>query len=101
MNSIRLGVPLDGEWSLAQDPEDVGLKDRWFAKAAPPDALTVDVPSVWDIWMPDYDGVGWYFREFEVGNEWQEFHASLECESVDYCAQVWGNWEWLGSDWCG
>lgn len=97
MNSIRLGVPLDGEWSLAQDPEDVGLKDRWFAKAAPPDALTVDVPSVWDIWMPDYDGVGWYFREFEVGNEWQEFHASLECEAVDYFAQVWLNGELLGS----
>ena len=70
MNSIRLGLALDGEWSLAQDPADVGIQEQWFAKPPPADAMPVTVPGVWDLWLPDYDGAGWYFRTFEVTTDW-------------------------------
>ncbi|MFO7974476.1 MAG: glycoside hydrolase family 2 TIM barrel-domain containing protein [Candidatus Hydrogenedentota bacterium] len=97
MDSIRLGAPLDGEWQLALDPEDVGLKEQWYAKGVPSDTHTVTVPSVWDIWFPDYDGVGWYYREFEVGEEWRDRYVSLEFEAVNYYAEVWLNGQSLGS----
>ncbi|HOD52046.1 MAG TPA: glycoside hydrolase family 2 TIM barrel-domain containing protein [Candidatus Hydrogenedentes bacterium] len=97
MDSIRLGVVLDGEWPLVLDPEDVGLNERWFAKGVPSGARGVTVPSVWDLWFPDYDGVGWYYREFEVGEEWRERYASLEFEAVDYFAEAWLNGQPVGS----
>lgn len=97
MDSIRLGVPLDGEWQLVLDPEDVGLREQWYAKSISSEGRTVTVPSVWDVWFPDYDGVGWYSREFEVGPEWREYYASLEFEAVDYYAEVWLNGQRLGS----
>lgn len=73
------------------DPADVGVKDGWFA--APPDAeaLRVCVPSVWDRWVPDYDGVGWYFHEFNVDSAWLQHHVVLHFEAVDYYAEVWVN----------
>ena len=97
MNSIRLEAPLDGEWALVQDPGDVGVKERWFAQPIAPDALAVKVPSVWDLWLPDYDGVGWYFREFEIGEEWADRYATVEFEAVDYFAEVWLNGEPIGA----
>ena len=42
-------------------PDDAGLGERWFDAAARKDAMAVTVPSVWDRWAPDYDGVGWLF----------------------------------------
>jgi len=97
MNSIRLGLALDGEWSLAQDPADVGIQEQWFAKPPPADAMPVTVPGVWDLWLPDYDGAGWYFRTFEVTTDWLDFYATLEFDAVDYFAQVWLNGAFLGS----
>ena len=64
MNSIRLGLALDGEWLLACDPADLGIQEQWFAKPPPSNSLRVTVPSVWELWLPDYDGGGWYYRSF-------------------------------------
>jgi len=46
----------------------------------------VQVPSVWDLWVPDYDGVGWYFREFDVASALLERYALLHFEAADYYA---------------
>ncbi|HOF41114.1 MAG TPA: hypothetical protein PLD73_13670, partial [Candidatus Hydrogenedentes bacterium] len=86
MNSIRLGLPLDGEWLLACDPADVGIQEQWFAKPPPADSIRVAVPSVWDLWLPDYDGAGWYYRTFEIADEWLDYYATLEFDAVDYFA---------------
>ncbi|MGI6461301.1 MAG: glycoside hydrolase family 2 protein [Candidatus Hydrogenedentales bacterium] len=97
MNSIRLGLALDGEWLLACDPADLGIQEQWFAKPPPSNSIRVTVPSVWDLWLPDYDGVGWYYRSFELTDDWQDFYATLEFDAVDYFAQVWLNGAPLGS----
>ena len=96
MNATRTHLSLNGEWRLALDAEDVGKAEDWFAKESVPDALAVTVPSVWDIWAPGYDGVGWYFREFEFGEELEDRCAALHFEAADYHAEVWLNGTRLG-----
>jgi beta-galactosidase len=94
---MRVEQCLDGEWRLVLDPDDVGKKSRWFDGKDLPEAMAVRVPSVWDLWVPDYDGVGWYFREFELGGEWDGRVIHLEFEAADYFVEVWLNGECLGS----
>ncbi len=96
MDISRAQLPLNGEWRLVLDPEDAGVERRWFTGEAGGEALTVQVPSVWDLWVPDYDGVGWYFREFDVASALLERYALLHFEAADYYAEVWLNGRRLG-----
>lgn len=91
-----MNTSLNGEWRLALDPNDIGKKERWFEAKDLPDTIAVRVPSVWDLWVPDYDGVGWYFRDFELGSEWTGQHIELRFGAVDYFAEVWLNGKKLG-----
>lgn len=93
----QLNTSLNGEWQLALDPDDVGVSKRWFDAKDLSDAISVQVPSVWDIWVPDYDGVGWYFRTFSLDAEWQDRYIELSFDAVDYFAEVWLNGVPLGS----
>ena len=92
----RERLPLDGEWRLILDPEDAGKKKGWFKTLPNEKSLAVRVPSVWDRWVPDYDGAGWYFRSFELPAEWGGRHVDLHFEAADYYAEVWLNGVRLG-----
>lgn len=87
---------LDGPWRLVLDPDDTGSKGKWFLGTGVPEGIPVTVPSVWDRWVPDYDGAGWYFREFELSPEWGDYHTDLEFEGADYYAEAWLNGRRLG-----
>src|SRR5690606_30779577 len=78
------------------DPDDLGKKKQWFHGADLPDSIPVQVPSVWDLWVPDYDGVGWYFREFELTSDWEDRRVELQFDAADYFAEVWLNGRRLG-----
>ncbi|MBN2310016.1 MAG: hypothetical protein JXR94_13670 [Candidatus Hydrogenedentes bacterium] len=94
--ATRVEQSLNGPWRLILDPDDVGKEREWFAARNLPDAMGVLVPSVWDRWVPDYDGVGWYLREFDLPPDWQGRAIALEFEAVDYAAEVWLNGTPLG-----
>lgn len=97
MEQTRVRASLDGTWRLALDPEDRGRRERWFeADNAPVDALEVTVPAVWDLWAPDYDGVGWYFRSFTLDSAFVARHVTVEFEAADYYAEVWLNGRRIG-----
>lgn len=95
MKPTRKYHSLNGAWRLVLDPEDRGLAEQWFASDHLPDGLDVTVPSVWDRWVPDYDGVGWYFFEFEAEVPGGTV-AELRFEAADYYAEVWLNGQRLG-----
>ena len=96
MENTRSLKPLDGTWRLVLDPEDAGKRLHWETGAQASAGIDVQVPSVWDRWVPDYDGVGWYFREFESDSEWTGRVATLCFEAADYHAEVWLNGTSLG-----
>jgi hypothetical protein len=95
-DAAQLNVSLDGPWRLVLDPEDIGKRARWSDGRDLPNAIDVRTPSVWDLWAPDYDGVGWYFRDFEIGDKWAGRFIELRFEAVDYYAEVWLNGVRLG-----
>jgi len=97
MNPARIEYCLNGTWRLVLDPDDVGARKRWFVEAPLSDSIQVTVPSVWDLWAPDYDGVGWYFRDFELVSTWGDRYVALEFDAVDYFAEVWLNGVPLGA----
>jgi hypothetical protein len=96
MQVTRIEYPLNGEWRLVLDPEDVGVENRWFAGKTLPESLPIQVPGAWDARVADYLGTGWYFREFEVGPEWAGRHATLDFEGASHYAEVWLNGRRLG-----
>lgn len=96
MDSTRIECCLNGDWLLVLDPEDVGKSRRWFTGEGLPDGISVRVPAVWDLWVPDYDGVGWYFREFDLNSAWEGRLVAVAFEAADYYAEVWLNGERLG-----
>mgnify|MGYP006290136273 FL=1 len=96
MNTPRELRSLDGEWKLVLDPDDAGVAAQWFSHPPAEGALDVTVPAVWDRWVPDYDGPGWYFRTFEHDAEWTDRHVELRFEAADYFAEVWLNGTRLG-----
>ena len=58
MTVLRTQLNLGGEWLLATDPENRGVRDAWYDAFPCDQAQSVSVPGVWDRWIPDYDSVG-------------------------------------------
>ena len=83
-------VSFDGRWQFRLDPDDVGVKQKWFAR---PDRLSgrITVPGCWQgqgfghdgddeirdfriqtrVFKATYKGTGWYARRFDVPADWQ------------------------------
>ncbi|HOJ32185.1 MAG TPA: glycoside hydrolase family 2 TIM barrel-domain containing protein [Candidatus Hydrogenedentes bacterium] len=93
---MRSILSLNGTWQLVLDPDDIGLSKNWQTGECLPEGVSVQVPSVWDIWVPDYDGVGWYFKEFEFFSEKEGYVWDIQFDAADYYAEVWLNGKRLG-----
>lgn len=92
---------LNGVWEFAFDPNDVGVKENWFAPNAQPFPLRIVVPFPWEsklsgIGRTDYKGVAWYRRTFTVPKAWQGKRIWLCFGAVDWHATVWLNGEKVG-----
>jgi beta-galactosidase len=97
MSLFREKLNLAGDWLLATDPEDTGVRERWFETFPAQAARSVHVPDVWDLWIPDYDGVAWYCRHFHLDPSWLEGRLEIQFDAVNYYAEVWLNGHFLGS----
>jgi len=92
---------LNGVWEFAFDPNDVGVKENWFAPNAQPFPLRIVVPFPWEsklsgIGRTDYKGVAWYRRNFIIPKAWQGKRIWLCFGAVDWHATVWLNGEKVG-----
>jgi len=89
-------TPLDGEWLIAVDPDNLGCRDRWYdgpAAAARP----ARVPWIIQDAFPAYHGLAWYWREFAApANPHPHGRYLLRFRAVDYKADVWLN-VWLSN----
>ena len=62
-------LSLDGTWSLAIDPQNVGREQKWFEKDAVEGAKPAKVPWIIQEAFPGYHGVAWYWREFDAAGQ--------------------------------
>jgi hypothetical protein len=90
-------IPLDGEWRLAVDPTDCGVRDRWWSAPLASSVLT-KVPWIIQDAFPAYHGVAWYQREVTLPeNPHQGGRCLLRFWAVDYKADVWLGEAFLGT----
>ncbi len=88
---------LNGTWEFRFDPNDEGLKAGWEKPGAEGFDRTIVVPFPWEselsgIHKPDYHGVAWYRRSFEVPKDFpKDQQVFLRFGAVDWRAQVWVN----------
>ena len=94
VSAVIPGTPilrLDGEWSIATDPENVGRTEQWYANSLR-GATSTRVPGVLQEAFPGYHGVSWYQRSFAApANPNPQGRYLLRFEAVDYLADVWVN----------
>jgi len=90
-------INLNADWQFRVDPKAQGQADGWW-KALPDGTETVQVPNTWNVGKyEDYEGIGWYFKTFEVPRELSGKHIEIHFEATFYRAKVWLNGVALGS----
>ncbi len=88
---------LDGQWSLAVDPQNVGRQQKWFEREPVAPAKPAKVPWIIQEAFPGYHGVAWYWRDFAAPEPPREpARYLLRFWAVDYKADVWLNGVALG-----
>ena len=83
---MRTETSLNGTWRIYWD-EDRGGAD--YEKTRD-EGVDIVVPSVWEEIRPEYDGVAWYAREFEVADI-ADRAVRLRFDAVNYKADVYVN----------
>ncbi len=84
---------LDGTWSCAVDPNNLGIAERWYTTARD-DAHPAPVPGTIQQVYPDYHGIAWYWCEFiPARNPHPQGRYLARFGAVDYRADVWVNAE--------
>ncbi len=109
-------ISIDGEWEFRLDPQDKGVKLRWFRDNEGFEEK-VQVPGCWQgqglghdgtdtIWdfrlrahvfRATYRGTGWYRRTFRVPEEWTGLRVWLNFGGVHPSADIWLNKRKIGS----
>jgi len=98
-------IPLAGEWTFKLDPQNDGLKQKWFEAPLGGNARiklpgTTDErklglpntaePSLADLYRPNvYEGPAWYQREIEIPADWRGKRVTLLLERCRWVTQVW------------
>ena len=89
-------ISLDGEWSAATDPQNLGRGQQWFRRPVS-GAKPALVPGIIQQAFPGYWGIAWYWREFTpVANPYRGGRYLLKFGAVDYLADVWLNGTHIG-----
>lgn len=92
----EVGVwPLPATWKFATDPDDIGVKQKWFALSFDDSgwaAIRTDLGKGWESQgFADYTGVGWYRQAVDVPADLSRRHLYLYFGAVDEDAWVYLN----------
>ena len=77
MKANCLGQITDCEWDFRTDPQDEGMRERWFEPGTGVSGWgTVHVPGAWDLQDTGrgYSGVAWYRKRFKVDGGFAQDH---------------------------
>lgn len=120
-SAIRPWQTLDGKWPLILDPEQRGIRERWFEPDFSPSGTAsvhqVSVPGTWEangigkpglsnptsrelsrIFLKNkYVGVGWYQKPFTVPAEFSGKRVWLKIGGVNSLGLFWVNGKYLGT----
>src|SRR5205823_873732 len=78
-------------WSLRFDPQNVGIRDKWFAPEDNTPGIPIKIGTFWEEQGMDYDGIAWYQTQFKAAPTNKK--TTLVFGAVDESATVWLNGE--------
>ena len=95
-------LSLNGSWDFRFDPEDAGIRERWWEPGRDFGARKISVPFCWESSLSGVNvkgglKIGWYRRRFSIPAAWRGDHAWLRFDAVDWEARVWVNGKELGA----
>ena len=93
-------ISLNGTWNIIFDDDNSGKDAGWmhsneFEKNS--SKKQIQVPSCWEEFVEDYEGVAFYKRKFKVPDSWKDKIVHLQFDAVNYIAEVYLNDQVLGS----
>ncbi len=91
-------ISLNGEWELIFDDLNEGVASEWYLDAnfEKQNARKISVPSCWESFEKDYEGVGIYRKKFSIPADWNEKIINLNFEAVNYKSEIWINDQVVG-----
>lgn len=83
-------LSLNGSWDILYDDLNEGIEKKWFLNENfdDQDYKKIDVPSCWESFEKDYEGVGIYRTKFQIPENWENRIIHLNFEAVNYKAEV-------------
>ena len=96
MITARTTISLNGIWDLSFDPENQGKRLGW-QKQLPERSEPLEVPGIWELIRPGYDGVAWYRRTLDIKPEWLDGIVRLKFGAVHYFSEIYLNGKLLGT----
>ena len=81
---------LNGEWEIIYDYDNIGKlqaynSDKGFSKGK---IEKITVPSVWERFKKDYEGVVYYRTSFKVDNDYKDKKIHLNFNASNYITAV-------------
>lgn len=120
-STLRPWLSLDGKWNFLADPDDEGLRNKWFdagfSVSGKPASRVVNVPGAWEangIGEPglshstsvefariqlrnEYVGVGWYQKTVTLPPTFEGKRIWLKIGGVNSAGSFWFNGKYLGN----
>lgn len=89
-------IDLAGTWRLRPDPDDKGVRERWF-ESDWTDGVEAHVPAAWQLALgDDVPPVVWYRQRVRIPDEWRGSRIWLTFESVATDCRAWADGREIG-----
>ena len=92
-------LSLNGPWEIIFDDKNAGRTENWMNSQifeARPNKQNIQVPSAWELYEQDYEGVAFYKRVFDIPESWEGKIVRLHFGAVNYLSEIWLNDEVVG-----
>lgn len=92
-------LTLDGQWEIVFDDKNEGIEGQWYLNKNY-DTLTgkkeIKVPSCWEEYEKDYEGVAFYREKFYLPESWNNKIIEIKFNASNYKTEVWINDQVVG-----
>ena len=91
---LRIEKSFDSDWYFIIDSLNEGEKQHWYSPSkVPADTLPVTIPHTWNVMdgLESYFGTGWYFKFFNVPQNWSGKTIRLRFNAIYRDASIWVN----------
>ncbi|WP_430811940.1 MULTISPECIES: glycoside hydrolase family 2 protein [unclassified Carboxylicivirga] len=91
-------ISLNGTWNIVFDDANEGVVKKWFLNEefSKLESKHIEVPSCWEETEENYEGVGFYTRNFTIPANWEGKIVEIDFDAVNYYSEVWINEQVVG-----